>query len=201
MLDQTLREYKDYPFKILPKSITSKISPNIVTLVAFGVAAICIYFIIKGNFTLGLLFWIINRIVDGLDGHIARTNNKKTDFGGFLDTSLDLLTYAGIICAFSFVFATSSSIVITGVLLIALFYVNIGQLFMLSAIIEKQNKKLMHMTTLYMPISIVEGFETILLYSLFFIFPEKILELWTLFIILMILNIFQRFYWAIKYVK
>src|SRR5580765_3421580 len=41
-----------------------------------------------GQWTLGLVLWLLNRLLDGLDGPVARRRGA-TDLGGFLDIVAD----------------------------------------------------------------------------------------------------------------
>lgn len=199
MIDLELRKHKDKLYNYLPLNIIKKLSPNHISIVAFILGAICIYYIFQQRYLIALIFWTASRILDGFDGYIARTFTKTTDFGGFLDTSLDLIIYAGVVASFSIINSNSIAVIIMGFILISLFYVNIGQLFMLGAIIEKNTKvNKNRKTTAEMPKSLVEGFETIFLYCLFFIFNKYISELLLVGIVLMILTLIQRFFWANK---
>ena len=44
-------------------------------------------------FLLALVFFILNRLFDGLDGFVAR-QTKITDLGGFYDIVFDFITYS-----------------------------------------------------------------------------------------------------------
>lgn len=75
-------------------------------LVAAGFAVLSIS---NGYFLMGLIFILINRILDGIDGPLSRlthppTQNHQsggTDFGGYLDIVADFLFYASIPLAFA----------------------------------------------------------------------------------------------------
>jgi hypothetical protein len=69
----------------------------------------------------------------------------------------------------------------------------------LSAILEKQkqgSKTSREDTTVIMPTGLVGGTETILMYSLFFMMPERIAILFSIMSILVGLTICQRLIWA-----
>jgi len=51
-------------------------------------------------YTLALILIAINRIVDGIDGAVAR-HHGATDFGGFLDIVCDFIVYAGVVFGFA----------------------------------------------------------------------------------------------------
>ena len=63
----------------------------------FGIA--CIGFVSTGLYYLALPALIVNRILDGLDGALARMNGT-TLAGGFLDITLDFLFYSGFVFSF-----------------------------------------------------------------------------------------------------
>lgn len=140
-------------------------------------------------------------MLDGLDGHIARLHHKQTDFGGFMDINIDLLMYAGIIIAFAFTGNPPIVYLSLALILMALFYINIGQLYMTSALLEKQGRARLAKTSVNMPRSIIEGFETIVLYTLCFMFPRSTPAIWIVFILLMTGNIIQRYFWAKKHIR
>lgn len=56
--------------------------------------------IATGNFLSGLALLLISRAFDALDGAVARLT-EPTDFGGFLDITLDFIFYASVPLAFA----------------------------------------------------------------------------------------------------
>lgn len=74
--------------------------------------------------------------------------------------------------------------------------VNAASLFFLSSLISKNEKiakkyKQKEVTTIQMPPSFIEGFETIILFSLFIVFPKFSFEIWTFFTVAVWINIFH----------
>ncbi len=69
--------------------IFHRVSPNTVTLLGLMLNFVIFYCIIEGLFFLSALLLIIRYLADCLDGGIARMYNKKSKFGGFLDTLSD----------------------------------------------------------------------------------------------------------------
>lgn len=76
------------------------ISANVVTITGFAVGLLAINFLSLESYSWALLCIIVNRIFDALDGAIAR-HSATTDFGVFLDASLDYIFYAGVIFGFA----------------------------------------------------------------------------------------------------
>ena len=67
----------------------TRITPNQVTWVAFGVAFWAFISFIFGWNIIGGLLVQLSSIVDGIDGSLARLKGMTSTFGGFLDSVLD----------------------------------------------------------------------------------------------------------------
>jgi len=67
----------------------TKVTPNQITLAAFGIALLSfVNFVLGYNIIAGLLVQL-SSIVDGIDGSLARLKGMTSEFGGFLDSVLD----------------------------------------------------------------------------------------------------------------
>jgi CDP-diacylglycerol--glycerol-3-phosphate 3-phosphatidyltransferase len=64
-------------------------TPNFVTWLGFLLNLPAVYFIIKGKFAIAAVIIIVAGVFDMLDGALARIMDKKTKFGGFLDSTVD----------------------------------------------------------------------------------------------------------------
>ncbi|HFK4116425.1 TPA: CDP-alcohol phosphatidyltransferase family protein, partial [Klebsiella aerogenes] len=69
------------------------ISPDGLTLFGFAIGVLALPFLALGWYGAALVAIVLNRLLDGLDGALARRRGL-TDAGGFLDISLDFLFYA-----------------------------------------------------------------------------------------------------------
>lgn len=78
------------------------ITPDGLTLVGFAVGVLALPFLALGWYLPALIAILLNRLLDGLDGALARRRGL-TDAGGFLDISLDFLFYA--LVPFGFILA------------------------------------------------------------------------------------------------
>ena len=76
------------------------ISANVVSWTGFVIGIFAVNFIAMEMYGWALLAILLNRLSDGLDGAIARST-KVTDFGVFLDATLDYIFYGGVIFAFA----------------------------------------------------------------------------------------------------
>lgn len=101
MLDARLRRLIDPPLDRLCGPLARYgISANLVTVVGFATGLAAIAAIAAQAFALGLGLLLLNRLLDGLDGALARRAGI-TDLGGFLDIVCDFIVYAGVPFAFA----------------------------------------------------------------------------------------------------
>jgi phosphatidylglycerophosphate synthase len=78
------------------------ITPDGITLVGFAIGVLALPFLALGWYAPALVAIVLNRLLDGLDGALARRRGL-TDAGGFLDIALDFLFYA--LVPFGFILA------------------------------------------------------------------------------------------------
>lgn len=91
--------------KLRPQAneITGKIgekinlNPNIVTLTGLFISFFAGGLYASGNLIAGAVFIIISGVCDMIDGAIARSQNRRTKFGGFLDSICDRFADAAIL--------------------------------------------------------------------------------------------------------
>ena len=101
MFDARLRPLIDPPLNALGRRLAGwGVTANLVTLagVVLGLAAGIA--IAQGHFTLGLVLVLANRLLDGLDGAVARAT-RLTDFGGYLDIVGDFAFYIAVPVGFA----------------------------------------------------------------------------------------------------
>lgn len=114
-------------------------SPNTITVMAMIVGLAAAELAARRLFLLALIFWIVNRVLDGMDGLLARLRHQQTDFGGYLDIVADFVVYAALPIGL-FLGAGAPPIVgISLALLLGSFCVNAASWMFLAAILEKRN--------------------------------------------------------------
>lgn len=106
------------------------ITANQTTVFGFVLGCFALPALITEQYLLALLFILLNRICDGLDGALARIQGI-TDAGGFLDISLDFLFYS--LIPFGFVLANPEHNAVAGAFLIFSF-IGTGSSFLAFAI-------------------------------------------------------------------
>ncbi len=143
---------------------------NQVTLigVAFGlIAAGCVA---AGLFHTALWFVIANRVIDGMDGAVARAS-RSSDFGGYLDIVSDFIFYSAIPLAFAV--ARPETALAAAFLIFS--FIGTATSFLGFAILAEKH----HVTTqirgkkaFYYLGGLTEGTETILLFLAMLVWPD-----------------------------
>ncbi len=202
MLDISLRALKDrvlQPFARLLRGV----HPHIITLIGFGFGLSGALLTARGFYWWGLAFWVLNRVLDGLDGAVARVSHNQSDLGGYLDIMLDFVIYALVPIAVV-VSAPSTTRYFFLALLLASFYVNAASWMYLSAILEKRYRGVAErgeLTTVSMPTGLIGGTETFIFYCLFIALPQHAEWLFVIMGTLVIVTILQRMWWAIRHLN
>ncbi|ODA22185.1 CDP-alcohol phosphatidyltransferase family protein [Photobacterium damselae] len=172
MLDRYAIKIIKWPLKTLA-ALPDKlgISANQVTITGFIIGLFTLPALAFQRYDLALVFIVINRLLDGLDGAIARRQGI-TDCGGFLDITLDFIFYS--LVPFGFVLADPNNNAIAGAFLIYSF-IGTGSSFLAFAIMAgKRNieSPVYKQKSLYYIGGLTEGTETIACFILFCLFPS-----------------------------
>ena len=196
MFDEILRRLKDRWLAPLAR-LLGPVNPNLVTCAAFLAGLGCAAAAAAQRDSLALLLWLLNRILDGLDGAVARLHSRQSDFGGYLDLVLDFAVYAAIPLGIVVGQPDAANWWALG-LLLASFLVNAPSWMVLSAILERRNADDadQRLTTIAMPPGLVAGTETIIFFSLFLLFPSHVAWLFTTMAVLVFGNVVLRLVWA-----
>jgi phosphatidylglycerophosphate synthase len=171
VLDTRLRRLIDPPLDRLGARLVGHgVSANATTLVGFAIGLGAIAAIAWGATLLGLALFLANRLLDGLDGALARRLGP-TDLGGFLDIVLDFIVYSGI--AFGFALADPAANGLAAAFLIFSF-MGTGSSFLAFAIMAAKrglSTEIRGRKSLYYLGGLTEGTETILVFVLACLWP------------------------------
>jgi phosphatidylglycerophosphate synthase len=200
VFDEQLRAVKVNVLAPIAKRY-SGIHPSQFTGAAFVIGLLAAAMAATGNYWAALLLWFVNRLLDGLDGEVARLTGKQSDWGGYLDIVCDFAIYG--VVPFAIVWSLGSPGAFFAVaFLLVTFYVNAGSWLYMSALVEKRHgsseppAQLKTLTSIKIPTGLIEGTETIVFYSLFLLLPAYAPYLMVLMAFLVIITIFQRLSWA-----
>lgn len=123
--------------------------------------------IAESAWALALVLWLVNRVLDGLDGPIARQRGV-TELGGLLDFVADFIVYSGFVLGVAIAHPSAR---LACVALLATYLVNNVALLSFSSVIERLGLELGDERSLRLTTGIAEGTETIVVYCLFCVVP------------------------------
>ena len=198
MFDDWLRHLKDRWLTPLALLLGPRISPNTVTVTAALVGLFCAFLASRGAMMPAFVAWVVNRLLDAIDGLQARVHGRQSDFGGYLDIMLDHVVYAAIPIGLLISNPTPTFGIVTA-LLLGTYFVNTASWMYLAAILERMGagaRASGELTTITMPPALVAGAETIVFFSLFFLLPQYQPQLFSAMAFLVVVNIVQRLIWA-----
>lgn len=201
MLDLPLRPFKDRVLRPPARLLAGRVSPNAITLLALSAGAACAFLLARGAYAAGLVAWLLSRVLDGLDGLVARETGRVTDLGGYLDLLLDMVVYAAVPVALAVGRPHESGLLLALALLLGSFYLNLGSWLYLSALLEKRGtgaRARGETTSVTMPPGLIEGTETILFYSIFMLLPDALEPLFLVMAAAVGVTAVQRLGWAVR---
>ena len=123
---------------------------------------------------LALVGWLLNRVLDGLDGPLARRTGS-TDLGGFLDIVADFSIYGGFVVAAA---VAEPDARVACLVLLGTYYLSGTAFLALSSVLEKRDEaeRADHSDgrSLLFVGGLAEGTETVLAYVLICLLPEHL---------------------------
>ncbi len=203
MFDGLFRRYKD---RLLAPALRliGGLSPNAITLLAFAFGVTAAGFAAGGWLWAALGAWLVNRLLDGLDGAAARAQGGATDLGGYLDIVLDFAVYAAVPAGVAVGGGFETGRLVALAVLLASFYVNGASWMMLSAILEKRAQGAESRgepTTVTMPPGVAGAVVTFVFFTAFLIWPTEFPALAYALAALCAISIGQRVVWAIRHLQ
>ena len=171
MFDAALRPHMNKPLGVLAKrAVALGIGANTVTVAGFvlGMTAAALVAAQLHWVALGVL--VLSRVLDGLDGAIAR-ETQLTDLGGYLDITLDFIVYASVV--FAFALADPPANALAAAFLTTSFMAPAATFLAYAIFAQKHGlaTDIRGAKSLYYLGGLTEGFETILTLCLMCAFP------------------------------
>lgn len=180
MLDRHVRPWIEPPLAFAAaQCVRAGITANHVTVVGFLVGLMAVPMLAMQETFLALVFILVNRTFDGLDGAITRRQGS-TDLGGFLDISLDFIFYSAV--PFGFAIGHPDTALAAAFLIFS--FVGTGTSFLAYAVIAE--KRGLETTTstrkaLYYIGGLTEGTETTIFFVVVCLLPSTFVPLSVLF--------------------
>ena len=154
-----------------------------------------------GRAAVGL--WLVNRLLDGLDGALARRTGRQSDLGAYADILSDVAVYAAIPVGIAAGQGGEGAWIAAGVLL-ATFYVNAIAWSYLSALLERRGAGAGargEATSVTMPPGLIEGAETVVLFTIALAVPDwSVAVMWTMAAGVAV-SVAQRALWAARHLE
>ena len=172
MLDPLLRRWIDPSLNRAGAWLAQRgMSANAVSVAGLGVGLTTIPLLAWGRYELALVVILLNRLIDGLDGAIARSKGT-TPFGGYLDIMCDMAFYAAVPLGFALARPDNA---LWAALLLASFVCTASS-FLGRAVLAAQRGEpddgARGRKSFFHAAGIVEGTETIIAFVLFCLFPQ-----------------------------
>ena len=148
------------------------ISPNMLSVCAAMLGVLAALLVAREHALAGLATWLVSRIVDGMDGILARETNRVTPFGGYLDITLDMMAYSAMLLGFAWIHPEGGWVwaaILVGYLLVT------TTTLALSSVLEKEHAKVRNNDrSLQFTPGFAEAGETTVVYALFALLPSHV---------------------------
>jgi len=198
MFDSQLRRLVDRPLNMVAVRVArAGLSADALTLSGALVALAAALAIFGNHMPLAISLIAASRVLDGLDGAVARINGP-TAWGGYLDSMADYVFYVSVPVAFGL---STPAHLVPALILIASFTLTAVSFLAYAAIAANQMKDYNSpdRKAFIYSAGLMEGGETILFFLLFCVFPDYFPELALAFATLCIATVAQRIAVAAKY--
>ena len=151
--------------------VRAGISADALTWLGFAIGIAAALAIAWQAFVMGLILLLVSRLLDGLDGSVARLT-QPTDAGGFLDIALDFLFYAAIPLGFAVADPTNNAL--PAAVLLASFIGTGSSFLAFAALAEKRGltDTALPGKSFYFLGGLTEATETIAVFAAMCIWPE-----------------------------
>lgn len=191
MFDARLRPLIDPPLNGIGRSLAARgVRANVLTVIGLVVGLAGAVAIGFGAFGWGLVLILLNRLLDGVDGAVARAAGP-TDFGGYLDIVADFACYVSIPVGFGF--AASENLPYAMVLVATFVLTGVSFLAFAAIAAKRGDETVAHgRKAFFYSTGIAEGTETIVAFVAMCLFPSAFPVIATGFAILCIVTVVQR---------
>jgi phosphatidylglycerophosphate synthase len=191
MFDARLRPLIDPPLNAMGRALARRgIGADAVTLAGLVPALAAAFAVAHHDYLAGLALILANRLIDGLDGAVARASGL-TDFGGYLDTLADYVFYVAVPVGFGF---AASDNTVAAMLLIASFTLTCASFLVFAAIAAKRGEETAKhgAKSIFYSTGLAEGAETIAVFIAMCLWPAQFTAIAIGFSALCLLTVVQR---------
>ena len=104
-IERPPRERGPYSEMARQRLIESRLTPNAISLTGFALCVVAAVLVWQDLYFLGGLAFVIGSVCDTLDGRYSRMSGKGSQFGAFLDSTLDRVSEGIVLAAVAAQFA------------------------------------------------------------------------------------------------
>jgi phosphatidylglycerophosphate synthase len=164
------------------------VTPNQLTVLGFLTAVGAAYLVSAGHAWTAIAVWWLGRLIDGTDGILARATGKVSDFGGYLDITLDMAAYSLMVLGFYFWQPQFAALWLVTLILYVLAITSALSLGALERArgLDGDNR------SLKLAAGLAEGGETGISYTLMLLWPQLINVLLPLWIVVLVCTFLAR---------
>lgn len=91
MLSELRTKIKPFSSFVSKPFIKAKIDPNIISTLGLVFAIVGAIFVIRHDWVLAFIFFVLAPLMDLIDGNVARALNKRSNWGNYYETMIDKL--------------------------------------------------------------------------------------------------------------
>jgi phosphatidylglycerophosphate synthase len=192
VFDATIQRFIAKPLDLAGRKLArTGITANAITLLGAALAAPLIFALAAGSYITALVLLALNRLLDGLDGAVARATHRSA-LGGYLDIVADYLFYAGV--PLGFALAAPSNNGVAAAALLAGFLLTCSSFLAYAALaaqagIEAEPER--QKSFLYSR-GLMEGTETIAFFVAMMLWPSRFALFAWIFVALCVVTALQR---------
>lgn len=197
MFDAKLRPRIDPPLNAAGRRLAARgIGANALTLAGLAIGLAGAGAIAAGAFAAGLALIAVNRLLDGLDGAVARVHGP-TDFGGYLDIVADFAFYVAVPVGFG---VADPANALPALILVASFVLTGTSFLAFAAIAAKRGETTTAhgRKSFFYSTGLVEGGETIAVFVAMCVWPAAFAAIAYGYALLCVLTVAQRSAMAVR---
>jgi phosphatidylglycerophosphate synthase len=164
------------------------VTPNQLTVAGFGVSAAAAFLVSQGYAWSAIAIWWLSRLIDGTDGILARQTGQTSDYGGYLDITLDMAAYSLMVFGF---YLWQPQFAALWMVTLILYILAITSALSLGAL-ERGRGRDGDNRSLKLAAGLAEGGETGISYTLMLLWPQFIKVLLPLWIVVLVCTFLAR---------
>ena len=196
MFDKQIFAWTEKPAVTIAAALRRRgIGADRLTLAGFAAGLAALPLLAGGHYLWALLFILLNRLCDGLDGVVARLD-RTSDRGAFLDVALDFFFYASV--PFGFALADPEANALAAAFLLFGFIGTGSSFLALAVLAERQGRRSADFPTkgIYYLGGLTEGAETVLAFILMCLLPRSFATIAYAFGALCFVTTVMRWWWG-----